>query len=71
MVPVDDLAGLEELEARREAARRRLGEVVQRIQADSVARGLYKITDEEIQDEIRAVREERRERSKTPSSGGR
>jgi prevent-host-death family protein len=72
IVPVSDLDGLEDLEARREAARRRLGEVVGRIQADSVARGLDKITDEEIQAEIKAVRDERRARSaKAPDSGGR
>lgn len=71
VVPVDDLAKLEELEARREAARRRLGEVIGRIQAESVARGLDKITDDEIEAEIRAVRKERRERSKPPSAGSR
>jgi PHD/YefM family antitoxin component YafN of YafNO toxin-antitoxin module len=71
VVPVEDLARLEDADraedARREA-RTRGWEALQRIQADSVARGLDKITPEEIDAEIKAVREERRRRNSEPTS---
>ena len=54
VVPVEDLERLEAIERERGLS------AVQRIQEDSVRRGLDKLTPEEIDAEIRAARSERK-----------
>jgi prevent-host-death family protein len=54
VIPVEDFERLQALERERALA------AVEHIQADSVKNGLDKLTPEEIEEEIRAVRAERR-----------
>jgi PHD/YefM family antitoxin component YafN of YafNO toxin-antitoxin module len=71
VVPVEDLARLEDADraedARRDARVRGL-DALRRLQADAVARGLDKMTSEEIDAEIKAARDERRRRVPEPPS---
>ncbi len=63
VVPLEDLEVLDEIESRRRDAREWLSVLVGRMRAGAVARGLDKLTDEEVNAEIRAVREERLRRA--------
>lgn len=61
--PLEDLELLDEIESRRRDSREWLSVLVGRMRVGAVARGVDELTDEEVNVEIRALREERLRRA--------